>query len=131
MIVKPHDFIVLKYTTISINNARFYGYHGIHDYEKKYGSEFEVDIEMECDLIDLKDSDDLNKTVDYVSVYSLVKDIFSSFKFSLLETLAKRICDEILSKYLKVKSVKVNIRKRGSSLGKVDSVEIVNFEKRI
>jgi len=121
----------LKYTIIRINNARFYGYHGILDYEKKYGSEFEVDIEMGCNLIELKDSDDLNKTVDYVSVYNLVKDIFSSFKFNLLEALAKRICDEILGKYLKVKSVKVNIRKRGSSLGKVESVEVVNFEKRV
>lgn len=120
----------MNYTTIRINNARFFAYHGVHKHEKEFGSQFEVDVEMECDLSKLKDSDDINKTVDYLSVYNLVKEIFDSYNFNLIETLNKKICDEILNRYLMVKKVKVNIRKPGALLGMLDSVEIINTEKK-
>ena len=85
----------MNYTTIKINNAKFFGYHGVYEYEKEHGSQFEVDIELECDLSKLEDSDDINKTVDYLSVYNHVKEVFSSHKYNLIETLCKKICDEI------------------------------------
>jgi dihydroneopterin aldolase len=111
-------------TKIKINNAKFYAYHGILDFEKKYGNEFEVDIEMDCDLRELGDSDDLNKTVDYSSVYKLIKEIFKSKKFNLIESVNKEICKGILNNFPLVSSVKVNIRKLNAPLGIIDSVEI-------
>jgi dihydroneopterin aldolase len=121
----------LKLTTIKINNAKFYAYHGDLEYEKKYGNQFEVDIEMECDLSRLNHSDKLSKTVDYLAVYNLVSEIFGRQKFNLIETLNLKICDEILSKFELVKKVKVSVRKPNAPLGIIDSIEIINtLEKK-
>lgn len=117
-------------TTIKINNAKFYAHHGVLNYEKQFGNLFEVDVEMQCDISELKDSDNLKKTVDYLAVYNLVKEIFSSRKFNLIETVNKKIGEEILNHFPLVNSVKVNTRKPNAPLGIIDSVEITNFVER-
>lgn len=113
-------------TTIRINNAKFYAYHGVLEYEKVYGNEFEVDIEMICDISALGDTDDLKKTVDYLAVYKVVEKIFTQKKFNLIESVNQYICREIIDNFPHVNSVKVRIRKPNAPLGIIDSVEIEN-----
>ncbi len=115
---------------IRINNARFYSYHGVHGYEKEYGNEFQIDIEMDCDLRELGESDDLHKTVDYLAVYRLTQKIFSEHKFNLIETVNKRICEAIIQNFPLVNAVEVKVRKLNAPLGIIDSVEIINSAKR-
>jgi dihydroneopterin aldolase len=114
----------LELTTIRINKAKFYAYHGVFEYEKKYGGEFHVDIELQCDLSNLENTDDLKNTVNYLEVYNFVKDIVYSHKFNLIETLSQNICKGILERFEKVKRVNVRIRKPNAPLGIVDSIEI-------
>ncbi len=114
----------MELTTITIHKAKFYAYHGVFDYEKKYGNEFEVDIELLCDLSNLKDSDELKNTVNYLEVYNFVKDIVYSNKFNLIETLNQNICKGILERFEKVRRVSVKIRKPNAPLGIIDSIEI-------
>lgn len=116
--------------TIRINNAKFYAYHGVLDYEKQYGNEFEVDIEMNCDIDNLKDTDDLNNTVDYLSVYKLTEKLFTGKKYNLIETINQNICRGILENFPFVNSVKVKIRKTNAPLGIIDSVEVINKLER-
>ena len=113
-------------TTIKINNAKFYAYHGVLDYEKQYGNLFEVDIDMQCDLSGLNNSDDLHKTVNYLEVYNRVKELFHKDKFHLIETMNQHICDMVLAEFKLVKEVTVKIRKPNAPLGIIDSVEIIN-----
>ena len=120
----------MKYTTIRINNAKFYAYHGDLEHEKKFGNQFEVDIEMQCDLTALNHSDKLSKTVDYLAVYKLVSDIFSKQKFNLIETVNLEICEEVLKQFELVKEIKVSVRKPNAPLGIIDSIEIVNEMKK-
>jgi len=115
---------------IRINNARFFAYHGVLEYEKQFGNEFEADIEMICNTSELGLSDDLTKTVDYLSVYRLVEKIFASEKYNLIETLSEKICDSILNEFPLVESVRVRIRKPNAPLGIIDSVEIINKKER-
>lgn len=117
-------------TTIRINKAEFFAYHGVLDYEKQYGNKFEVDIEMKCDISSLGDSDDLTKTVDYLAVYKCVEKIFTEKKYNLIETVNQNICKGIIDNFKMVKSVKVSIRKPNAPLGLIESVEIVNKLKR-
>ncbi len=117
-------------TTIRINNAKFYAYHGVLDYEKQYGNEFEVDIEMKCDISSLGSSDDLKKTVDYLSVYKFTEKIFNERKYNLIETVNQNICRGILENFPMVNSVKVKIRKPNAPLGIIDSVEVESKLKR-
>ena len=120
----------MKLTTIKINNAKFYAYHGDLQYEKKYGNQFEVDVEIKCDLKNLKKSDKLCNTVDYLAVYKLVNEIFGKEKFNLIESLNFRICEEILGNFNLVKEVKVSVRKPNAPLGIIDSIEITHTMKR-
>ena len=115
-------------TTIRINNAKFFAYHGVLDYEKKYGNQFEVDIEMECDIDGI--TDDLNETVDYLTVYNEVKKNFETRTSNLIETANREIGELILGKFPKVMKVKVSIRKPDAPLGIIDSVEIEKTYER-
>lgn len=114
--------------TIRINNAKFYAYHGVLEYEKEYGNQFEVDLEMQCDIDTTKD--DLNDTVDYLSVYNNVREVFESQKFNLIETANREIGKAILNTFPKVHSVRVSIRKPNAPLGIIDSVEIIQNYNR-
>ncbi|MBS1553184.1 MAG: dihydroneopterin aldolase [Bacteroidetes bacterium] len=118
-------------TVIRINKAVFYSYHGVLEYEKKFGNKFEVDIEMKCDTDSLGDTDDLEKTVNYQEVYNLTGKIFSEKKFNLIETVNINICKAILDNFPQVLSVKVSISKPNAPLGIIDSVEVINKLKRI
>ena len=117
-------------TKIRINRAKFYSFHGVLEHEKKYGTEFEIDVEIKCDLSSLKDSDDLNMTVDYSAVYKLTEKIFTEKKFNLIETVNQNICKGILDNFPLVKSVKVSIKKPRAPLGIIASVEVINKIKR-
>ncbi|HPS64338.1 MAG TPA: dihydroneopterin aldolase [Ignavibacteria bacterium] len=117
-------------TVIKINNAKFYAYHGDLEYERQYGNQFEVDIEMNCDLTLLDNLDKLTKTVDYLAVYNTVRDIFNKNKFYLIETVNKKICDVLLERFPLIQEIKVSVRKPNAPLGIIDSVEVVNQIKR-
>ena len=113
-------------TTIRINNALFYAYHGVLEYEKEYGNQFEVDIEMECETDEDKlNEDKLDATVNYLEVYNLIKELFHKEKFNLIETINMRIGNSILEKFKMVSAVEVSIRKPNAPLGIIDSVEII------
>ena len=117
-------------TIIRINNAVFYSYHGVLEYEKKFGNKFEVDIEMECDTDSLGNTDDLEQTVNYQEVYNLADNKFKENKFNLIETVNMNICNAILENFPQVLSVRVSIRKPNAPLGIIDSVEVINKVKR-
>jgi dihydroneopterin aldolase len=102
----------------------------VYEHEKEYGSEFETDIEMKCDLNFLADTDDLTLTVDYSKVQKLAEQIFNGKKFNLLETLAQNICKGILDNFQQVRSVRVSIRKAKAPIGLIDSVEVITKMKR-
>lgn len=120
----------MKLTTIKINNAKFFAYHGDLEHERVFGNQFEVDIEMVCDLRGLEDSDKLSKTVNYLAVYNLVKDIFGREKFNLIESANQKVCEAILEHFSLVQTVTVKIRKPNAPLGIIDSVEVVNELRR-
>lgn len=120
----------MKLTTIKINNAKFFAYHGDLEHERVFGNQFEVDIEMVCDLSGLQDSDKLSKTVNYLAVYNLVKDIFGKEKFNLIESANQKVCEAILEHFSLVQTVIVKIRKPNAPLGIIDSVEVVNELRR-
>ena len=116
----------MELTIVKINNAKFFSYHGMFEYEKEFGNQFEVDIEMWCDLSSLKQTDSIKHTVNYLEVYNFVKNLVHDKKFNLIETLNQEICSGILENFFLVKKVKVSIRKPNAPLGVIDSVEIIN-----
>jgi dihydroneopterin aldolase len=84
--------------------------HGVRPEEKTRPQPFEVDGELEVDLGSASESDDLDDTVDYGAVCELVERVVTTERFQLLERLAARIAEVVLSDD-RVRGVTVAVRK--------------------
>ena len=109
---------------IRLNKMVFYGYHGVSAAEKETGRRFEVDCELEADLAPSGQTDNLTDTIDYVAVYMSVREIVEGKAFSLLESLAKAIAEDLLGKFA-VFRVTVRVRKMTPPIaGTIDNIEV-------
>ena len=109
---------------VIIKNMVFSGYHGCEDYEKTNQQPFNIDIEIKLDLTNPMKSDKLETTVNYSSVYDLVREIVEENSFNLIEKLASEIIDGINSNF-SVDSVKILIKKPKAPMsGKFDYVAV-------
>jgi dihydroneopterin aldolase len=93
--------------SVHLKQLRFKGFHGIHPEEKVAGAEFEINIDIHTSV---KDVHHLSETVDYVTVYELVKKRMAT-PTPLLETLAKEMAESILAQFSIVDSVDIQIDK--------------------
>ncbi len=108
----------------------FYAHHGYYQAERELGQKFQVDMELVCSFEKAIGSDDLKDAVNFESVYQRVHHIFSSYKFTLLETLADRIAMEILKTFA-VESVLIRVRKPNVPLnGFMDNIEVELFKSK-
>lgn len=110
---------------IRIKRISFYAYHGVLTEEQNVGGKFEADVDMYTDFSSAAENDNLNLTIDYHQVYKLINKAAHEKKYYLIESLAKRIVDEILLNYSSVQKVAVRVRKNNPPLGGVvDYVEV-------
>ena len=118
-------------TIIRLHNAKFYAHHGVLDVERSNGGLFEIDSELTCDVSVAETEDNLKKTLDYEKLYTFIKDIVSSKKFFLIESLASRISNKIIENFPMVQKVTIKVRKPSPPVGGVmDHVEVEHTEFR-
>ena len=109
---------------ISVNNAWFYSFHGCLHEESVIGAEYSVNAVVEVDTGIAEKSDNLENTVDYVSIYSVIKKEMAA-PSKLLETVLERIIIGIKNIDKNIVSVEVSIKKLSPPIGgHVDSVEL-------
>jgi 7,8-dihydroneopterin aldolase/epimerase/oxygenase len=109
---------------IRLNNMIFYAHHGYYQAERELGQKFQVDVELESDFSKAIESDSLNDAVNFEAVYHNIHHIFNSYKFTLLETLADRIAEDVLKNF-PAESVLIRVRKPQVPLnGFLDNVEV-------
>lgn len=88
------------------------------------GSDYRVDLEIYADLSKPAISDKLSETVDYVHLNNIVKEEMA-IRSNLLEHVAKRIIDRILSEIKEVTEVVVEVAKINPPIGgDVESVSV-------
>jgi dihydroneopterin aldolase len=102
--------------TIKLENIRVYAYHGCLDEESMIGSDYRVDLEVLANLTKSAASDDLNDTVDYVSLNQIVVEEMA-VRSKLLEQVAQRILDRTLSKEPLVEKATVSVSKINPPIG--------------
>lgn len=109
---------------LRLNNMVFYGYHGVFAAEREMGQRYEVDLELWMDLHAVGRQDDLDAGVNYVEVYTLVKEVVAEREYRLVEAVAEAIAGEILSAF-PAEAVTVRVRKpQPPAGGLLDSFEI-------
>ena len=101
---------------IILNEIRVYAFHGCMEEEKKIGSDYIVNLEVETDMINPAKTDDIVDAVDYVSLNKIVKEEMS-VSSKLLEHVAQRIIDRVLKKFSEVESVVVSVAKQNPPIG--------------
>lgn len=96
---------------IYVQQMEFYGYHGVFPEENKLGQRFYVDVIIETNLRKAGVTDDLSETVNYAHIYDICQNIVEGKPFKLIEAVAERIAEQILSTYTTVSSCTVKVTK--------------------
>lgn len=110
---------------IILEGMEFFAYHGCFHEEQVIGSRFLVDVELETDTSKAELTDHLEDTVNYQSIYSLVRHEMEQ-KSRLLEHVGRRILDAIAGAYPEITSLNVTISKVNPPLGgKVKQIDCV------
>ena len=101
---------------ITIENMEFYAYHGHFEEEQKIGTWFSLDLIMDVDTSKAELTDELEDTVDYSSVYQVVKEQMM-IPSKLLENVGRRILNTIKEQFPDVKDAILKIRKMNPPIG--------------
>ena len=115
---------------IYLKNIKIYAYHGCMEEEKKIGSNYLVNLIVDADLSMSCKSDELKDTVDYVALLDIVKNQMK-MRSNLLENVADRVVNKIISKFPTVRKAVVKIAKLNPPInGDTDEVVIRREKKR-
>lgn len=94
---------------IELKELQFFSFHGLYEEEKKAGGEFVVDLFASFSA--KKPITDLDQTINYATLYALVKEEMSDSR-ELLETLAESIAEKIYLVYPILKKIDIRIEKK-------------------
>lgn len=113
---------------ISIEGMEFFAYHGCFEEERIIGGRFMVEVTLEADTRAAEESDELSQTVNYQSIYELVKKEMN-VKAKLLEHLARRIARAVTGCFPEISGLTVKVSKLNPPLGgKVERVSVTVHE---
>lgn len=96
---------------ILLEGMVFYGYHGVHEEERRLGQRFVVDLEARCDLRPAGASDDLTRTVSYSDLYQRTREVVEGPPRALIEAVAEEIADRLLTEFVAIEEVMITVWK--------------------
>jgi 7,8-dihydroneopterin aldolase/epimerase/oxygenase len=99
-----------RFDRITLTGVTGYGHHGVFPAERQQGQPFVIDLSCELDLSAAAVDDDLDQTVDYVSLARAVVADVERDPLNLIEALAERIAGTCLA-YAAVQRVEVTVHK--------------------
>lgn len=97
-------------TKIALNGIKIYAYHGVGEQETKVGNHFVVDICLTAPVENAVRSDELEDTINYASVYAIVKEEMA-IPSRLLEHAAGRIMKSLKEHFPKLTAIEVKLAK--------------------
>jgi dihydroneopterin aldolase len=109
---------------IKIEGMQFYAYHGCFPEERVIGTYFKVDCSLEVDILPAAQTDDLEKTINYQEVYTLIATEMEQSS-ALLENVAYRILKSLHLHFPMLKKGWVSVQKMNPPLGgKIEKVSV-------
>lgn len=101
---------------VSLEGLDFHAFHGVYPHERESGNWFEVDIAVETDFSLAATTDELVGTVNYETLFKIVKDEMEQ-PSKLLETVAEKVANDVLEIFPNVISVEFRISKLNPPIG--------------
>src|SRR5690554_7322138 len=80
--------------TIEVNGIKLYAFHGCLDEEGKIGGHYTVDVSITTDFTASFSSDELEDTIDYVAINSIVREEMA-IRSKLIEHVGYRISQRL------------------------------------
>ena len=110
--------------SINIEGIKLYGYHGCLEEEAKIGGHYIVDVYLTTDFSQSLLTDNLNKTIDYCSIYEICKSEMA-IRNKLIEYVCDRIFQKIKQQFKQVKTLHVKLTKLTPPMnGNVEKVSV-------
>ena len=117
---------------IIIKGLKIFAYHGVNPDEKENGQNFILDITLSADLIEAKNTDNLEKTVNYSKVIKAVITAFCEKNFDLIEAAAKHVINRIFNDFEPVKAITITLKKPDAPVkADFDYVAVEFYEERV
>ena len=101
---------------VALEGLEFHAFHGVYPHERESGNWFEVDIVVESDFSMASANDELQGTVNYETLFKIVKEEMHQ-PSKLLETVAEKIARDVLQKIPEALSVELRISKLNPPIG--------------
>jgi dihydroneopterin aldolase len=95
---------------ITLSGVTAVGYHGVFEFERREGQPFVVDAVLHLNFAKAAESDDVRDTAHYGEVAERIKDWITGEPLNLIEALAVRIADDLLSEY-QLGAVEITVHK--------------------
>lgn len=84
---------------IHLRGLEFFAFHGVLPEERRLGQQFIIDLDLFYDLQAAGKSDRVEDTINYAEVYRTVKGFVEGEPSSLIEHLAEKIAQGILTQF--------------------------------
>jgi len=115
---------------VELEGLEFHAFHGLYPHERESGNWFEVDIAVDTDFSLAATTDELAGTVNYEVLFRIVKEEMDK-PSKLLETVAEKIVNDVLTQLPAALNVNLKISKLNPPIGgKVKKATISLFKKR-
>ncbi|MBR1933351.1 MAG: dihydroneopterin aldolase [Prevotella sp.] len=108
--------MTLQSSSISIRAMRFYARHGVLEQERRVGGWFVVSLRVHYNITRAMQTDELDATISYADLYDLVKREMA-VPSQLLEHVAGRIGEAVLSRYPQATALDLSIEKENPPMG--------------
>ena len=96
---------------IKIKNLEIFGKHGVFPEENALGQKFVVSATLYTDLRNAGKTDDLETSLDYGKICSIIKDFVESNVFMLIERVAEGLAEKLLEDNVALQKIKVKVKK--------------------
>jgi 7,8-dihydroneopterin aldolase/epimerase/oxygenase len=114
---------------VALEGLEFHAFHGVYPHERESGNWFEVDVAVETDFSLAAATDELMGTVNYETLFKIVKDEMEQ-PSKLLETVAEKVAKDVLDVFPNVISVEFKISKLNPPIGGKCKKATVSLTKR-
>lgn len=101
---------------LELKGMNFFAYHGVFPQERKVGNTYVVDLKLFADFCQAMQSDRLEDTINYVSVYELIKEEMA-IPSNLIEHVAARIIHRIKQTFSTIEKVEIRLAKKNPPFG--------------
>ncbi len=102
---------------IIIENLQIYAYHGVYQEEKEKGQNFYVNAVLYMDAAGPGKEDKRELTASYGEVCHFIHNFVSSHVFNLIETVAEKTAEAVLSEFPLLYGITLEIRKPEAPIG--------------